>query len=593
MKRLRKLKPQAGWTASLKWRTAFSALRPANRPCLLLAWDVQGLRAAIAERSHADARLLGEAFSTEGRLPAALASVLQQFAAQGLARPRHALLAARHLLPVVADLPVAPGKPRPRAQMRELVQADLEPALAEFGNLWSMGALMQARGYLDGNERQRIAEEEQLRRQNRQAQLRFGEIALEIGLIERAELDECLDQQAALQNLEASLVAGWLGRMDEREAVWLVCGVGEKVYQVWRDTLAEAGLRLEAALPLNWLVSQESPPASDENRHETLPRISLELHQEEVVAVCRRHGRVVGARSEGRVERRLGSDWLTRLIADWAGEPRMTIELRALHAEDDAALAQLADDLALTTGHPCQTMSSEMCRPALWRNLLREGSSGAASLPRLLAGELRGTPWQNPDLRRLAVLLAVLLSIGGIEGYQQFRLLQLEKRMSERKAEEDQRSRNSQQINLVNQKLHTLGQALDETRKQLEPLLGERSRMNSVLSMQADLPELLYTLARSVETDAVLDEVHNDVTQASGAAVHVRAWSPSYTGAQAFVSRVAALVKLRAWGVAQTEINESPGRNGKPGHEVNFWLLPEEGELEPPETPAAATEARP
>ncbi len=567
-----------------------AGLRAGRKPCLLLAWDVGGLHAALADGCTPDARLLGQAFSGEGRLRAALAAVLEQLAAQGLARPRQVFLAARHVLPIVADLPVAPDKPRPRAQMRELVQADLEPALAEFGSLWSMGALMQARGLLDATERQRISQEEASRRQNRQSQLRFGEIALEIGLIEREGLDECLDLQAELQNLEASVAAGWLGRTEERQALWLVCGVGERVYREWREALAEAGLRLAAVLPLAWLASDNEASPAD-GHDSSLPRISLELQREEVVAVYRRHERVVAARSEGRVERKLGSDWLTRLIADWASEPRVALEIRALHGEDDALIAALAEDLALTTGHPCRARDSADSRAALWRNLLREGGSRTPGLPRLVDKALRGSPWNNADLRRLAALGVVLASIGGVEGYQHFRLHRLEARMAERQQQEQERSKSAQQMALVGQQLASLGRSLDDARRQLEPLLADRARLDAVLSMQADLPELLYMLAQSIGDDAVLDEVHNDVTQASGAAVHVLAWSPSYTGAQAFVSRVAAAVRGRAWGVAQTEINERVGRSGKRGHEISFWLLPEEGELEAV-TPADAMEPK-
>lgn len=567
-----------------------AGLRAGRKPCLLLAWDVGGLHAALADGCTPDARMLGQAFSGEGRLRAALAAVLEQLAAQGLARPRQVFLAARHVLPIVADLPVAPDKPRPRAQMRELVQADLEPALAEFGSLWSMGALMQARGLLDANERQRISQEEASRRQNRQSQLRFGEIALEIGLIEREGLDECLDLQAELQNLEASVAAGWLGRTEERQALWLVCGVGERVYREWREALAEAGLRLAAVLPLAWLASDNEASPAD-GHDSSLPRISLELQREEVVAVYRRHERVLAARSEGRVERKLGSDWLTRLIADWASEPRVALEIRALHGEDDALIAALAEDLALTTGHPCRARDSADSRAALWRNLLREGSSRTPGLPRLVDKALRGSPWNNPDLRRLAALGVVLAIIGGVEGYQHFRLHRLEARMAERQQQEQERSKSAQQMALVGQQLASLGRSLDDARRQLEPLLADRARLDAVLSMQADLPELLYMLAQSIGDDAVLDEVHNDVTQASGAAVHVLAWSPSYTGAQAFVSRVAAAVRGRAWGVAQTEINERVGRSGKRGHEISFWLLPEEGELEAV-TPTDAAEPK-
>lgn len=587
-----KFSPQLARLADLGAR-----LQVSGKPCLLLCWDLCGLHAALAEGGGAHTRgaqirLLGQAFSGEGHLRAALAAVLEQLAAQGLAKPQQAILAARQVLPLVADLPVLPGKPRPRAQMRELVQAELEPALAEFGGLWTMGALMQARGHIDAAGRQRIVQEDEIRRQNRQSQLRFSEIALELGLLDRAAVDECLDQQAVLQHLESRFAAGWLGRMEERQPLWLACGVSERSHQEWREICDEAGLRLAATLPLAWLASADEPPPanSEHGRDASLPQVTLEIHLEEVIAICRRHGQVVAARSEGRVERALAADWLTRLIADWVGEPRLNLEIRALHADDDTAIAALADDLTLVTGHTCRVLGSGDSRAALWRNLLREGSSRTPGLPRLVDKEMRGSVWNNHDLRRLAVLAVVLLAVGGYETIQRQRLHHLETRMSERQQQEQARSLSAQQMAQVNQQLEHLGQSLDQTRRQLAPLLADRTRLDTLLSMQADLPELLYMLAQSIGNDAVLDEVHNDVTRASGATVHVRAWSPSYTGAQAFVSRVAAAVRNRAWGVAQTEINERAGRDGKRGHEIGFWLLPEEGELEPtaPADPAAA-----
>jgi hypothetical protein len=555
----------------------------------LLVWDVCGLHAAIFDRAGPGAGLLGEAFSREGRLGTALPAVLTALTAQGLARPGRAILAARHVQAAVADLPVLPDKPRPPAQMRELIQADLEPALAEFGSLWSMGALLQGRGYLTASERERVGLEESVRRQNRHAQLRYGEIALELGLIERQALDDCLDQQAALQNLEATIVPAWCGRREDRHAVWLVCGVGAKVYAEWREALAAANLRLTAVLPLAWLGSESDPAPqfAEQQRDDGLPRISLELHLEEVVAILRRKERVVAARSEGRGERKLSSDWLHRLMADWASEPRVHIEICCLHAADEAGIDALCDDLGLCTGHACRAMRVAECRQALWRNLMRAGTTRTPGLPRLVERELRGSLWNDHDVRRLAALGGVLLAIAGAESFQQYRLYRLQERMTAGQEQEQERAKTAQQEAQVGQQWTTLAQSLDATRRQLEPLLNDRARLHMVLAMQADLPELLYTLAQAVGDDAVLDEVHNDVSGATGAAVLVRAWSPSYTGAQDFVSRVAALVRARAWGVAQTEIKERTGRDGKPGHEVSFWLLPEESELEPTSGAAA------
>ena len=86
----------------------------------------------------------------------------------------------------------------------------------------------------------------------------------------------------------------------------------------------------------------------------------------------------------------------------------------------------------------------------------------------------------------------------------------------------------------------------------------------------------------------MLDSLRNSKVGSNATSIQVVAWSPSYTGAQAFVSRIAELTRELGYGVSQTEIVERKGRNNKLGHEVNFWLVPEGDDLE-----SASTTARP
>ena len=109
--------------------------------------------------------------------------------------------------------------------------------------------------------------------------------------------------------------------------------------------------------------------------------------------------------------------------------------------------------------------------------------------------------------------------------------------------------------------------------------------------MRVDLPDLLYLLAQAVGSDAVMEEIHNDNTNSDGSAIQVIAWSPSYTGAQDFVNRMAVLAREKGYGVSQMEIKERKGRNNRRGHEVKFWLLLEDGDLEGTEHPAAGGNA--
>lgn len=560
-----------------------------NPVVLLLTWDVGGMSAALLDTRAGNISPMAEAISRQPRFAQALDEVLQEIARHTAVKPRFAILAARHLLPaVLGELPVQPDKPRRPEQMRELLQADLEPVLAEFGSLWSMGALLQARGFLTVAEREQVTMEESIHRQRRGSQLRYGEIAIELGLIDRGALDECLDLQASLQNLDAQLAAGWRGCYEDKQPLWLVCGVGKAIHDEWRETLAERGIRLKASLPLAWLASAIAPaPEIAADRRRESWSVDLELHAEEVVAIQRRNGLILSARNEGRVERVLSADWLHRMVADWTSEARVDMRLHCLHPIDDPAADDLAENLSLLTGHPCGISRFTEVRTTIRCNLLREAGAAAPSLPRISPADVRGKPLDHPDTRRFLALGGILLALLALEGWQHYRLAGLNKKIADFNANEKKRAATVQLTTQANLQLAELAKNLDKSRLELEPLLAEHSRLIRITTMRKDLPDLMFQLAQAVGNDAVIEEIHNDSTQSKAPAIQVVAWSPSYTGAQDFVNRMAALAREKAYGVAQMEIKERRGRDNRKGHEVKFWLLFEENELEGNE-PAAA-----
>lgn len=550
-----------------------------SKTWLLLAWDIDGLRAALFAGGGQQGGILARAASVLPNFAEALDEILSELQRQNPARPKRVALAARHVLPAVVNLPVAPDKPKPPAQMRELVQADLEPVLAEFGSLWSLGALLQARGHLSPEDRERIMVEESLRREGKHTPLRYGETALELGLIERGTLDACLDMQAQLQHLEATIVSGWRGRFEDGQALWLAAGIGQGMYEEWREALAERHLHLTACLPLAWLLS-ETDTGEPGRKESTGTHVALELHREEVVAVHRRQGQVLAARSESRMERPLGPDWLARLVADWANDGRCSIELICLHAEDEAAAQSIRDDLGLCTGQPIGVRHAEASRNSLWRHLMAQAEAPGSTLPRIVERELRGSLWANHDVRRLALLGAALLLLGATEGWQRYQLHSMETKIANRNKAEHDKAQGIQQQIKFNAELTELARNLDATRKKLEPLVNEQERLNLLMAMRRNLPDLLAMLAQSVGNDAVLESVRNSKGDSNAAAIQVVAWSPSYTGAQAFADTVGVMSRNLGYGVVQTEIVQRKGRSNKAGHEVNFWLQPEAEDLE-------------
>ena len=574
------------------WKLPFAG----DRRWLLLAWDIAGMRGVLAEGDRLRCRIVARAQSSEAHFAAALADVLEQLRASGEKLPRRVALAARHLRPALVDLPVNPDKPRPDAQMRELLRADMEPALAEFGSLWTMGALLHARGHLSAADRDRVVLEGALRRESRRTPLRYGETALELALIDRATLNECLELQENLQYLDGDLTSGWKGYVEHGEKRWLASALPARLYRQWGDALAGQGMRLETVLPLAWLASDAVPAANSAGQAADVQQLAIELHSEEVLVVRRQNGRIVAARNEGRMERPLQSDWLLRLLDDWGGEMRAEIALYCLDAADEFGARQAASELELESGQPARVVDAPSTWDALWPALLREATRVPPEhrLPRLAARELRGNPWKNPDILRVAAIAVLVGGLAVTEGVQRYQLGRLRQTLTEKTKKEGEQQQRTQLTLKASAEVQQIGRELETARAALEPLINERARLEAIAAMRQYLPDLMLTLAQATGNDAVLEKIGNSRSGNDATAIRVEAWSPTYTGAQDFVNRVAERATALSYGVAQTEIREERGRTDKPGYRVGFWLVQEGGELEQgAAAPAGSEAARP
>lgn len=565
-------------------RFRFALPGGAGNSWLLLTWDITGMSAILVGRLADVAQPLATARSSEATFAAALAEIVEKLRAGGHKLPKKAAMAARPMRPAVVDLPVNPDKPRPAAQMQELLRGDMEPVLAEFASLWTMGALLHARRYISSSDRDRVVVEEALRREDRRAPLRYGETALELALIDRATLNECIELQESLQLLDSDILCAWKGRVEHGERYWLASALNGTFHQQWRDSLGRHGLQLDTVLPLGWLCS-EGIGENDERNESTdpnLPSITLELHSEEIVAVRRVHGRITGSRTDGRMERPLQADWLLRLIEDWINEARSSLTLICLMADDEDAAARVASDLELTTGHAVRVVAAQAADATIWRQLARETAAAATEqrLPRLALRDLRGKPWKNPDVLRAGALVGVLLALLAVEAYQRYQVYALQKTMSERSKEEGETQKRTQMVLKVNAEMQGVAKDLEKSRAELQPLVNTQTRLEAIANMRLYLPDLVTMLAQSVSDDAVLEKVSSTRSNQDATSIRVEAWSTTYTGAQAFVNRVAAQTQRLSYGVSQTEITESVGRTHKSGYRVGFWLIQEQDDLE-------------
>jgi hypothetical protein len=566
----------------------FARLRRAFSPSLLLlVWDVGRLSAVAAWRQGRTWRFSEEASSRLADFAPALDEALDGLKAAGIRPPRHCYLAARFIVPARVDLPVDPEKPRPRLQMRELARAEMESAVSEAGAFWTIGAVLAARGLIGPEDRERIALELAVRREQSNVPTYFGQVACELGLIGKEDLQVTLHLQEKLQTLESTLVCGWTGYRSEpgEPPVWLVSASGMTLWNRFESACKRRGLKLLGGLPLAWSVSEAAGDAlnrtalkvepegwTDERKHS---RIALEIHAEGVVAVLRHRGRVVSARVEGRMERGLAVDWLLRLVVDWRASGVNALEIVCLESGDEAAIKALFDDFSRQWGQSLQLRGAVATRHGLLEYLAGQYKARIEPLPLIRFGELPRPLWKRPGFWHLILPLSTLAIVIGLGVQQRAEIKKVQTRMDLAELEAKRATNLKSSEAGVILEAQRSKKELKDLRKQLARRLPEVERLRSIENMTTHLPRLLRALARNISDDLVLEVVRNGKGGGNFGNVMVIGWANDYGNAQAFASRMQGGLAGFGYSVVQTDVRAGSGRDGKPGYFVSFWLIPD------------------
>jgi len=573
--------------APARWREWLETARKMLSPALLLlVWDVDGLRAVTASRRGGAWTFSEEAVSKRVDFGPALDDVLARLRTATGRTPRTCYLAARFIAPARVDLPVKPEKPRPPLQMRELARAEMEAAVAEAGALWTIGAVLAARGMISGEQRERIVLELALRREQPvgSGPTYFGQVAYELGIVGKEDLQETLRLQEKLQTLESSLACGWTGFAGEpgEPPVWLASATGLGLWSQFETACKQRGIKLMGGLPLAWSVSEAAaapaPQAAgeeegwrDESRHS---RIALEIHAEEVTAVLRHRGRIVSARSEGRMERALAVDWLLRLVADWRASGVNALEIVCLGAADEKALETLRDDFVRQWGRAPQFTGASAARLGLLETLARQHKARTPTLPVIRFGEPARPLWKRVGFWHLALPLAVVAVAAALHVQQRAQIKAIQARFDLADLQSRREANIKQQEAGVLLAAKREKEELDAARRELTKLMPEVERMRDIEGMTTHLPQLLRTLARNIDDDVVLEVVRNSQSGGGIGDIMIVGWTNHYGSGQAFAQRVQRALAGLGYAVAQTDVRAGVGRGKKPGYYVSFWLIP-------------------
>jgi len=238
-----------------------SLTRRLTAPSSLLVCETDGflLRGAVLARSGDEVTVQ---YSAESRLPAmeqAVHELVERLRSAGW-RGKRAVLLTPAVVPALLELPVDPGKPRAPEQMEELVRWEMEPMLLQHTTLWSVGRILVGLGYLTEEQARAVLDMQQGRgRPDDQVEVysfkRFGDLAIELGYINRQQLDECLVRQEWTKTEGEEVACGWVAQSGAAQGGdgghrWLASAVSRTLMQRWVDVFARHGVGLGQLYPL-------------------------------------------------------------------------------------------------------------------------------------------------------------------------------------------------------------------------------------------------------------------------------------------------------------------------------------------------------
>jgi hypothetical protein len=532
--------------------------------------------------------------------------------------PRSVTLLSSGALPALLDLPVEPDKPRQPAEMESMISWELETQVADNNDQYNLGAILSGRGLIDAIQRQQIAVELERRRSNGNSLARFGEVALDLGLIDQNRLQESLQLQEKLVVTDSHLACGWqlqtVQREDGSEHHWLVAGIDTRQRRHWFNAFAASGLKLSAILPLSGSAATWAVQHSDQGN-----LVLLEAGQDTIVCYRLEQSRFAGWQSQPRQSNRSLADQCAGVllelmrsgterllvvdclrgsspgaaipIPDPAGldafthlelEPPPADTLSALQARLQREVSWLVDDEPLQRQSVPDQILAAMLGGALarQRHHLLGTTEHAVSLPRIAPREAPPPLWKNADVYRYGLPLALVLGLLAHGVWSLWQRQHLQQTLATLDAEFSQKLTLNRQLSSLSGEFKKKEEELAALRRQESEVGTQLAQLDERVMWRARLvPRLVKTISLSVTNGVMLDRIV-EPQRDSRDRFNVSAWAMDNADAAEFVERVQQLVGRLNYRVADPDIRTGIGRYGLNGYTINLWLIPAVGNTE-------------
>lgn len=536
----------------------------------LLVCETDGfaLRGAVLRQHRGKLQVLMSHQSGATDLREAVQELVASMRASGW-RGRKAILLTPGVLSTLVELPVSPDSKRPVLQMQEMIRWELEPLLMQHMTLWSVGRILQGLGHLTHEQVEEVLEVQQGRKKTSGGDLgmysfkRFGDIAIEMGFVDRTQMDECIQRQAWLKQEGEEFACGWSSQgasdLEGGQYQWLASGANLAMMRVWESAFSSQGVALDGLYPLVGCASTLLPESSN--------ALLIEAHA----------GMVCGVRLEGgvmaatRLHEIMHGGTLNACLETYHDLTPPDVDV-IWFASAKGETGELKDKLAAKLGKEISDVEADGMEATPGMVGAARHAFGLQTSAKLAPVSMRGPKlpvWQRPRARAAAALALIVVGLLLAELTLQVRQVMAKaenERVSAQKAEIDAVVARVEKHNSAMNKLHD---SVIAKEKELESYAKRAEFFGFELTGRtAMLQSLLEQLAGAVNEDVVLDSI----IESNDGVFTVDAWSLSDSSAQQFILRVKEFVADWELQVSDVLVESKVGRLGILGYDIRFKL---------------------
>ena len=535
----------------------------------LLVCETDGftLRGAVLTRVGNEIAVLHKAKSQQADMADGVAELINSLKSDGWQGDRAVLLSPT-VLSTLVELPVDPKKPRPLAQMQELVRWEAEPLLMQHTTQWSVGHLLVGRGYMTEEQAQAVMDLQQgkansaggLALADKYSLRRFGDLAEELGYIRPSQLKACLAGQEWLKSDDETIECGWSAQAEVSDIPgtfsWLITCVNKALLQRWTKAFSSQGIVLQAMYPIAGCSATLIPDNG-------LSSIVVESHADLACAMHIRDNKIIRHHlyinpAKQAIESCLES---YHTINPSPSDPVWLAKWYEDNHDLDIELARSLDvELKSLNNSP---VSEDLSPGMLGAGGHALGLSGKNRCTDVQIGGPLPALWQRVEIRAMALFLIMALAIAGAE----ISLLVRNNLIQSHKADVDAQWKT---INSAVQRIKGDIKQVEERKKLLVDQQSEQLRTQEKLAFFGEaipnrvaLVQAILGILQNVVSDEVIinkiDEAGKRATLMPVAPnsrkdtrievenFNLEAWTLSETAAQTFIQQIEEAVQ--AWGL--------------------------------------------